>query len=195
MTATDPASPEEIQQRIRTYRNRLLAGRGPGASPAETAPFMRDRQRIGGVPAAVARQQEADQAALAGDDPPAVEDVLIRQRAQLSATLTILTARLHTLRTRAVIGLRVSLIAAAAGAAAALAAQAALRRPAWRRASITGDRPGIGRPQTATRQLRPTQIPRRPSLPTCSPCWRPAPTRRRPSCSGRPTAGCRRSRT
>lgn len=128
MPVTDPARPQEIQRRIRACRDRLLAGRGPGASPAETAPFMRDRQWLGGVPAAAARQQEADQAALAGDDPPAVEDVLIRQRAQLSASLAVLTERLRTLRSRAVIGLRAGLIATAAGAAAVMTVQAALRR-------------------------------------------------------------------
>lgn len=120
--------PEEIQRRIRQYRERLLAGRGPGASPEETAPQMRDRQWLGGVPAAVARQREADRAALAGGDPPAVEDVIIRQRAELSATLTALTERLHTLYTGAVTSLRRSLIAATVGAAATLAAQAKFRR-------------------------------------------------------------------
>lgn len=124
----DRADPEEIQRRIRRYREHLLAGRGPGASPEETAPQMRDRQWLGGVPAAVARQHEADQATLAGGDPPAVEDVIIRQRAELSITLAALREHLHSLRTRAVTGLRRSLIAAAAGAAAALAAQARLRR-------------------------------------------------------------------
>jgi hypothetical protein len=129
MPETDPASPAEIQQRIRAYRDRVLTGRGPGASPAETAPFMRDRQWLGGIPAAAARQQEADQAALAGDDASAVEHVVIRQQTQLSATLNLLTGRLHTIGSRTVIGLRAALIAASVGATAALATQAALRRP------------------------------------------------------------------
>jgi len=120
--------PEEIQRRIRQHRERLLAGRGPGASPEETALQMRDRQWLGGVPAAVARQREADQATLASGDPPAVEDVIIRQRAELPAPLTALTGRRHTLRTGAATSLRRSLIATAVGAAATLAAQTTLRR-------------------------------------------------------------------
>ena len=127
MPPAQPASPEDVQRRIRRYRERLLTGRGPGASPQETAPYMRDRQRLGGIPAAVARQQEADRAALAAADPSAVEDVLIRQRAQLAVTLTTVTGRLRTLRARAVLGLRAGLIATAAVAAAALAGQATLR--------------------------------------------------------------------
>ena len=47
--AAGPADPEEIQRRIRRYRERLLDGRGPGASPQETAPQMRDRRWLGGV--------------------------------------------------------------------------------------------------------------------------------------------------
>ncbi len=174
--AADPADPEEIQRRIQQYRERLLDGRGPGASPEETAPQMRNRQWLGGVPAATARQHEADQATLADGDPPAVEDVIIRQRAELSATLTVLTARLHALRTRAATSLRRSLIAAAVGAATALAAQAKLRRlnrqtprssqltargASNHRMIIHGDLAGIGRPagdvrpRIVTGRLRP----------------------------------------
>ncbi|HEX9040509.1 MAG TPA: hypothetical protein VF838_05705 [Trebonia sp.] len=128
MEAAYSTDPEEIQRRIRQHRERLLAGRGPGASPEETALQMRDRQSLGGVPAAVARQQEADQATLAGSDPPGVEDVIIRHRAELSATLTALTGRLYAVRAGTVTSVRRSLVAAAVGAAAALAAQAKLRR-------------------------------------------------------------------
>lgn len=128
MQAAYSTDPEEIQRRIRQYRERLLAGRGPGASPEETAPQMRDRQWLGGVPAAVARQQAADQATLAGGDPPAVEDVVIRQRVKLSASLTALTERLYTLRTGTVASLRRSLAAAAVGAAVTLTAQVKIRR-------------------------------------------------------------------
>ncbi len=128
MEAAYSTDPEEIQRRIRQYRERLLAGRGPGASPEETAPQMRDRQWLGGVPAAVARQQAADQSTLAGGAPPAVEDVVIRQRAELSASLTALTERLYTLRAGTVAGLRRSLAAAAVGAAVTLTAQAKIRR-------------------------------------------------------------------
>ncbi len=143
MRAAYSTDPEEIQRRIRQYRERLLAGRGPGASPGETALQMRDRRWLGGVPAAVARQHEADQAALAGGDPAAVEDVIIRQRAELSATLTALTKRLHKLRTSAVTSLRGSLISAAVGAAATLVGQAKLRRlnthaPRSRQSAVRG---------------------------------------------------------
>lgn len=117
------ASPQDIRQRVREQRDRLLGGRGPGASPGETAPHMRDRQWLGGVPAAVARQREADQAALAAEDPSAVADVLIRHRAELTVAVSALATRLRTLRTRTINGVRAAVIVAAAGTTAALVAQ------------------------------------------------------------------------
>lgn len=147
MRAAHSSDPDEIQRRIRQHRERLLAGRGPGASPDETALQMRDRQWLGGVPAAAARQQEADQSALAAGDRPAVEDVIIRQRAQLSATLTALTGHLGTLRAEAVSSLRRSLIAAAVGAAATLAAQAKLQR-------MSGQAPRARQPEVRVRVRR-----------------------------------------
>lgn len=127
MQAAHPSDPGEIQRRIREHHERVLAGRGPGASPEETALWMRDRQSLGGVRVAVARQREADQAALAGGNASGVADVKIRQRAELSAALIALTERIYALRSDSVASLRRTLIAAAAGAAAALAAQAKLR--------------------------------------------------------------------
>lgn len=128
MTAEDPASPEEIQRRIRQHRDRLLAGRGPGARPGETAPHMRDRQWLGGVPAAVARQHEADQAALAAHDLSAMADAHNRHRAELAASISALTARLHPLPGRAAGRLRPAAAAAAVWMAAMLIARRRQRR-------------------------------------------------------------------
>lgn len=128
MPGVDSVGPEEIQRRTRYYRERLLAGRGPGADPQETAPYMRDRQWLGGVPASVARQQEADQAALASENLPAVQDLIIRQRSASVAALAAVSARLAAVRAQAIAALRAALIGAVAAVAVGLAARAALHR-------------------------------------------------------------------
>lgn len=62
-SGTDDA--ESVQRRIRQFRDRLLAGRGPGASPRETARFMRDRPTLGAQSSPTAREDVAAEAAIA----------------------------------------------------------------------------------------------------------------------------------
>lgn len=56
---TDRAHPSGPQQRIAALRANVLAGRGPGATPAELAAHQHQRTSYGGVPVTAAREQLA----------------------------------------------------------------------------------------------------------------------------------------
>jgi hypothetical protein len=83
-----------IQRRIRHAREQVLGGRGPGASPMETARWMRERPSLGGQPPAVSREQAAEQARLARGDPEDLVRLAVRRDARLAATLGTARTRL-----------------------------------------------------------------------------------------------------
>ncbi len=94
-----------IQRRIRHAREQVLGGRGPGASPVETARWMRERPSLGGQPPAVSREHAAEQAKLARGDPADLVQLAIRRDARLAVTLgaarTQLKCRLASARKHA----------------------------------------------------------------------------------------------
>ena len=85
--------PDAIQERIQRHRQRLLAGRGPGASPQRIAAAQRDRPTLGALPAPAARQRVADQTAIARDDPDALGHLAVRDTQHLARTLADLSGK------------------------------------------------------------------------------------------------------
>lgn len=75
------AQAEEIQHRIRRAREQLLGGRGPGASPAGTARWKRERPSLGGRDPAASREAVAEQAAVARGDLGDLEQAAVRHAA------------------------------------------------------------------------------------------------------------------
>jgi len=119
-----PGDPAAVQHRIRQAREQLLGGRGPGASPLETARWMRERPTLGGQDPAAAREAVAERAAVARGDPEALAWLTARHRARLAATLRTVTYRLGRARRRA----RIAVPAALAVSGAVLALLEARKR-------------------------------------------------------------------
>ncbi len=127
-----PEDPEIIQRRIRQAREQVLGGRGLGASPLETARWMRERPTLGGQPPAVSREQVADQAKLARGDPADLAQLAARHSARLAVTLGTARTRLSLRLTSARKHARVAIAVALGGAAIVLA---------WQAGGCRGNRP------------------------------------------------------
>jgi hypothetical protein len=123
-----PEDPEMIQRRIRQAREQVLGGRGPGASPLETARWTRERPTLGGQPPAASREQAAEQAKLARSDPADLTQLAARRSARLAATLGTARTRLSRRLTSARKHARVAIPVALTGAGIVLALQAGGRR-------------------------------------------------------------------
>ncbi len=123
-----------IQRRIRHAREQVLGGRGPGASPMETARWTRERPSLGGQPPAVSREQAAEHAKLARGDPEDLVQLAIRRDARLADTLGMARTRLRCRLASARRHARVAIPVALAGAGLALAVRAAGAGRRWRSA-------------------------------------------------------------
>jgi len=82
------------QAAIEQARAQLLAGRGPGATPAEITRHTRARPRLGGQSTASERDQLAEHTALARRDPAALALHAADQADALGATVAALRRRL-----------------------------------------------------------------------------------------------------
>ncbi len=85
----------ETQARINALRDRLLGGRGPGASSEELATNMRDRVMLGAIPAMVEREMVARRTEVArGRNTAAMQQLIDQERAAVAATVTQILERL-----------------------------------------------------------------------------------------------------
>lgn len=82
-------------------REQLLDGRGPGASPLETARWTSERPTLGGQAPAAEREAVAERAAAARGDPDALTRLMARHSARLAATIGEITRRAGRARRRA----------------------------------------------------------------------------------------------
>lgn len=138
----DAADPDAIQHRIRQMRAGLLGGRGPGASPDEITRWQRDRPLLGAQSAAAERQRVTDEAIRARGDPEALQHLIVRHRAALSATLAELAEQLHARRRRAGAALQAAGLTLASGVVTLAIATALRRRRAERPGSDPSHRAG-----------------------------------------------------
>lgn len=136
-----PGDPAAVQRRIRQAREQLLGGRGPGASPLETARWMSERPSLGGQDPAATREAVAERAAVARGDPDALAWLTARHSARLAATLRTVTYRFDRARRRARIAVPAAL--AVSGAVLALLKAGKHRRGQGRSAA---SHPGRGLP-------------------------------------------------
>ncbi len=127
-----------IQRRIRHAREQVLGGRGPGASPTETARWTRERPSLGGQPPAVSREQAAEQAELARGDPEDLVQLAIRRDARLAVTLGAARTQLRCRLGRARKLARVAIPVALAGMGIVLAWQAKDRLGRRRPGPVSG---------------------------------------------------------
>jgi hypothetical protein len=91
--ASGSGDAEAIQRRVRQVRDQVLGGRGPGASPLETAAWMSERPGLGGEAPAAAREAVTERAAAARGDPAALTRLIARHGARLAASLPEITSR------------------------------------------------------------------------------------------------------
>lgn len=137
---TDPSA----QDAIDLDRQRLLRGRGPGASPREIARSTRDRTEIGGVAVPELLEASAAQAAVVRGDVAALADRATRQRARLAEDLSAVAERADR-AARLSVGWAISFLAG-------LLAGWLLRS---RRGSRSTGGPPASRPARAPRSRRP----------------------------------------
>lgn len=84
---------ELAQGEVARLRGRLLGGRGPGASPTETAKYMHQRATVGAVPTVIEREAVQIRADAASGNADAIAADMQRVREQLAGTLAEITAR------------------------------------------------------------------------------------------------------